>query len=193
MIGSTSYLNWSDEVIESAIGVQQGDPLAPNLFCMVLKKFINAISANCALDINLWFLDDGVIAGPAEKVSRALEIIEQVGPNLGLFTNLSKKDGGVFCTDEFTLNSFQQFSHRSQMFNFPLLGVPIGELDYCNQYALDLVKKVIKDTHKPISKLQDPQAATLLLRKCASFCKLVFLTRATPINYINNAPALFVR
>ena len=187
MLGSASYLNWSDEVIESAIGVQQGDPLAPVLFCMVLKKVINVISANCALDINLWFLDDGVIAGPAKEVSRALEIIEQVGPELGLFTNLSKKDGGVFCTDEITLNSFQQFSHRSLSFNFPLLGVPVGDLDYCNQYALDLVEKVIKDTHEPISKIQDPQTATLLLRKCASFCKLVFLTRATPINYITKA------
>jgi hypothetical protein len=138
MLGSVSYLNWCDEVIESAIGVQQGDPLAPVLFCMVLKKVINAISTDCALDINLWFLDDGVIAGPAEEVSRALEIIEQVGPKLGLFTNLSKKDGGVFCTDEITLSSFQQFSHRSLSFNFPLLGVPVDH-DYCNQYALDLV------------------------------------------------------
>jgi hypothetical protein len=42
--------------------------------------------------------------------------------------NLSKKDGGVFCTDEIILDSFQQFSHRSQKFNFSLLGVPIGEL-----------------------------------------------------------------
>ena len=191
MLGSASYLNWSDEVIESAVGVQQGDPLAPVLFCMVLKKVINAISDSCALDINLWFLDDGVIAGPAEEVSRALDVIEQVGPNLGLLTNLSKKDGGVFCTDEIILDSFQQFSHRSLKFNFPLLGVPVGEPDYCNQYALDLVKKVIKDTHEPISNLQDPQAATLLLRKCASFCKLVFLARATPINYINNALSLF--
>jgi hypothetical protein len=150
MLGSVSYLNWGDEVIESAIGVQQGDPLAPVLFCMVLKKVINAISTDCALDINLWFLDDGVIAGPAEEVSRALEIIEQVGPKLGLFTNLSKKDGGVFCTDEITLNSFQQFFHRSLSFNFPILGVPVGDHDYCNQYALDLVDKVINDTHEPI-------------------------------------------
>ena len=60
MLGSASYLNWSDEVIESAVGVQQGDPLAPVLFCLVLKKVINAISDSCALDINLWFLDDGV-------------------------------------------------------------------------------------------------------------------------------------
>jgi hypothetical protein len=44
-----------------------------------------------------------------------------------------------------------------------LLGVPIDERDYCNKYALDLVNKVIKDTHEPISKLEDPQAATLLL------------------------------
>jgi hypothetical protein len=83
MFGSTSYLNWSDEVVESAVGVQQGDPLAPVLFCMVL------------------------IVGPAEEVIRALGVIEQVGSKLGLFTNLSKKDGGVFCTDEIILDTFQ--------------------------------------------------------------------------------------
>jgi hypothetical protein len=158
MLGSASYLNWCDEVIESAIGVQQGDPLE------VLKSLLT-ISRPCALDINLWFLDDGVIAGPAEEVSRALEIIEQVGPKLGLFINLSKKDGGVFCTDEITLNSYKQFFHRSLSFNFPLLRVPVGDHNYFNQYALDLVYKAIKNTHEPISKIEDLQAATLLLRQ----------------------------
>ena len=117
MLGSASYLNWSDEVIESAVGVQQGDPLAPVLFCMVLKKVINAISDSCALDINLWFLDDGVIAGPAEEVSRALDVIEQVGPKLGLYTNLSKKDRGVFCTDEMIASS--SFPTAASSLNFP--------------------------------------------------------------------------
>jgi hypothetical protein len=95
MLGSASYLNWSDEVIETAVGVQQGDPLTPVLFCMVLKKVINAITDSCALDINLWFLDDGVIAGPAKEVSRALDVIEQVVFRLHLSENREKPSWGV--------------------------------------------------------------------------------------------------
>ncbi len=67
MLGSASYLNWSDEVIESAIGVQQGDPLALVLFCVVFKKVINAISDSCALDINLGSWTMGLSWAPHRK------------------------------------------------------------------------------------------------------------------------------
>ena len=51
----------------SASGVQQGDPLGPLLFALVLHRTILKISADpqCKEMLqNCWYLDDGALAGP---------------------------------------------------------------------------------------------------------------------------------
>ena len=76
-----------------SIGVQQGDPLGPLLFCLVLHKVVTAIAADsiCSqLSLHSWYMDDGVIAGPKQAALQALSIIKQLGPPLGLFINTSK-------------------------------------------------------------------------------------------------------
>ena len=40
--------------------------------------------------LNVWFLDDGVLAGHPAFVSRALDIIQSDGPPLGFHVNLKK-------------------------------------------------------------------------------------------------------
>ena len=39
-----------------------------------------------------WYLDDGILAGTTSAVSRALDIIQNVGPDLGLHVNLQKRE-----------------------------------------------------------------------------------------------------
>ena len=40
--------------------------------------------------LNLWYLDDGVLAGERSAVVCALHLIEELGPHLGLHINLTK-------------------------------------------------------------------------------------------------------
>ncbi len=48
--------------------MQQGDPLAPLLFSLVIQKLIAAINARCpGLELNLWYMDDGVLGGRIGK------------------------------------------------------------------------------------------------------------------------------
>ena len=73
--------------------MQQGDRLGPLFFALVLHKVIDAIDADddCLhLILQAWYLDDGVLAGPRQAVLRALSIIEDLGPPMGIFINLSK-------------------------------------------------------------------------------------------------------
>ena len=63
----------------SASGVQQGDPLGPLLFALVLHCTILKISADpqCKeMLLNCWYLNDGALAGPRDAVSRALKILQ---------------------------------------------------------------------------------------------------------------------
>ena len=40
--------------------------------------------------LEAWYLDDGVLAGERSAVLRALQLIEELGPHLGLNLNFSK-------------------------------------------------------------------------------------------------------
>jgi hypothetical protein len=69
--------------MSSKEGVQQGDPLGPLLFSLVIQMLISAINARCpglALN-NLWYLDDGVLAGRTADVAAALAVIAELGPD----------------------------------------------------------------------------------------------------------------
>ena len=79
--------------LSSEAGVQQGDPLGPLFFALVLHKVVSAIDADDeCLDLlfQAWFLDDGVLAGKKSSALRTVSILEEFGSSLGIFVNLSK-------------------------------------------------------------------------------------------------------
>ena len=99
--GSHPFLWHPLGMITSQSGVQQGDPLGPMLFALVLPKLVSSVEADDGcfnLLLNHWYLDDGVLAGDRLAVSRALNLIEELGPNLGftsIFQNVSYSVGMV--------------------------------------------------------------------------------------------------
>ncbi|KAL5500721.1 hypothetical protein EMCRGX_G012317 [Ephydatia muelleri] len=75
--------------------LQQGDPLgpAPLLFSLVLNVVVKAIATHpeCSdLLYHVWYLDDGVLAGPSSHVRKALSLLIELGPPLGLHVNIKK-------------------------------------------------------------------------------------------------------
>ena len=116
--------------ISSEAGVQQGDPLGPLIFCLVLQKVVSAIAADsvCSeLLFHAWYLDDSVVAGPRLAVENALSIIQELGPPLGLFVNPTK-------CELFGLADLNSFPIKMKRWNDPhlkILGAPIGDLIFC--------------------------------------------------------------
>ncbi|KAL5510752.1 hypothetical protein EMCRGX_G006353 [Ephydatia muelleri] len=79
--------------VTSEVGVQQGDPLGPMFFSLVLHKLVSAIATDedtAKLLFHAWYLDDGVVAGSKQSVLHALAIIQELGPPLGLVITPSK-------------------------------------------------------------------------------------------------------
>eukprot|EP00731_Ephydatia_muelleri_P004035 Em0002g211a len=130
-------LLWSPMgTIMSESGVQQGDPLGPLLFCLVLQKVLSAIASdpNCFdLLFHAWYINDGVIAGPKQAVVQALSIIQDLGPPLGLVINSSKCELYGDCD----LQPFPSEMKKCNVFNFEILGAPIGDTIFCAKFIAE--------------------------------------------------------
>ena len=160
--------------------MQQGDPLDPLLFALVLQRLISSIDADddcIQVLFQAWYIDDGVLTGRRSAVLRALSLIEELGPSLSIHINLAKCE--LF--SHFGNSMFPpavKFSHHP---NLEILGAPIGDYLYCSKF----IAGKCADARKLLSSLVDvaavdPHVALSLLHLCGSYCRLVHLARATP-------------
>ena len=130
-----------------------------------------------SLLLQAWYLDDGVLAGSRPAVLRAVHLLEELGPALGIHINLTKCElfGRMGNT------AFPPSVRSSLLLNLDILGAPIGDYLHCTHFICEKVSQA----KGLLSALVDVAAADLhvatsLLRICGSFCKLVHLARTTP-------------
>ena len=60
-----------DQIISSASGVQQGDPIGPQLFALAVDDIARSVSE----PLSVWFLDNATLGGPVDKIIHDLETI----------------------------------------------------------------------------------------------------------------------
>jgi hypothetical protein len=90
---STKYIN--DRSFQVSEGVDQGDPISPLLFCLVLNSVIKQVKTECNLKLISCFIDDAVALGTSSQLNKAIQIIQESGKKVNLTLNLSKSEN--FC------------------------------------------------------------------------------------------------
>ena len=88
--GCSSRVLFGDDVLQSTCGVQQGDPLGPLFFALVLQPALAA--AEGPLDLRYAFLDDVVLAGNSVPVTQALGLLVAAAARVGLVLEPSKSE-----------------------------------------------------------------------------------------------------
>ena len=90
---SPTWLFFGSHRLESAQGVQQGDPLGPLLFSLAILEA--TVTPECRFAV--WYLDDGTLGGSAEDVIQGLERVIAGCADIGLDLNATKCE--VISTD----------------------------------------------------------------------------------------------
>ena len=86
LYNSITNLFYGNEIIASAEGMQQGDPMGPLGFSLAINGLITRLKT----DLNCWYLDDGCLLGSLQDVQEDFNTISESQDNLGLAINDSK-------------------------------------------------------------------------------------------------------
>ena len=165
---------WDNTQLQSAEGVQQGDPLGPMLFCLGIHDLVASLSC----EFRVFYMDDGTIGGTLEDVQADLHIIETEGAALGLTMNVSKSEIVSYNESAISpiLSAFPglEFTHAHETV---LLGSPLGNaaMHTCLEDQIHQLKLV----GERLCHLQLHDAITIL-RHSFSIPKLLHTLRTSP-------------
>ena len=135
-------------------------------------------------------MDDGGIIGDVETLQQAWKIIQERGPEMGLYLNPSKcewtwldpecKDlcpiqlKGVAAEDQVKLVPHDHIE---------MLGVPLGSVKFNSEFVEKKLMKRLSRTVTALSEFEDSQAAFYLLRVSYSIVRAVHFMRTTPLEH----------
>src|SRR6202012_504455 len=88
--GAPTSLLFGDSEVASSSGVQQGDPLGPLFFALALAGARRASGEPPELELEGWYLDDGVLGAPAAAVRSAFDALASRLAAVGLVVNPRK-------------------------------------------------------------------------------------------------------
>jgi len=177
---SPSHLFFNNSSILSSEGVQQGDPLGPMCFSLAIQSLISRLNS----ELNMWYLDDGTIAGKPESVCADFEAIIASEASLGLRVNPSKCEFSVMSSDPERADALRNaFSAQFEGVKFvppkelSLLGTPLFKEALEPEVGSRLLS--FQSTCSRLESL-DHHDALFLLRNVFYIPKLLYLFRTAP-------------
>ena len=172
---SPSSLFWSDRTIQSAEGVQQGDPLGPLLFCLSIHRLVTQLNS----ELSVFYLNDGNLGGDVETLLSDLEVVEREGARIRLQLNVQKSK--IICADSDITGSIQSSLPGALVVepsSATLLGSPIGDVSSISA-TLTIKTNILRRMGERLQCLT-AQDALLLLKHSFALPKLLYNLRTAP-------------
>jgi len=159
--------------VSSQVGPQQGDPVGPLLFSNTVQPLLLSLES----PLNLGYLDDFTLGGPAAVVAKDVSKIALVGGELGLSLNVSKCE--VLSHDDFTVaDSLLQSFLTTRIGDVTLLGAPLFPDPSLDKAWSDRCAELSRASSR-LSQI-GAQEALILLRGSFSAPKVLHLLRCSP-------------
>jgi hypothetical protein len=173
--------------IKSQIGVVQGDPIAPIIYCFVEQHALDMVLQDHGNDIEVvrGHLDDTTLVGP---VASLLEIYEKLDDpsfhELGLHMNRLKCR--LYLPNQGIENNIDQLRIK---YDIPenldvsikgihTLGIPIGDDDFVQHYLLNTVLPELRKLDSDLAALKCKQAELFLWTNCGGITRVNHLLRS---------------
>ena len=168
--------------IQSATGLQQGDPCGPAVFSLA----IDAAARKSKSAFNMWYLDDGSIGGNIDVICGDLEQLIPALSAAGLVINPAKCE--IILPKSCTMHQKRTAVERLhkfipgaavvEEFEARMLGAPMTDTA-----AESVVAEKQRDLERMVDRLQhvDAHSAFYLLRNCLWIPKLQYILRAAPV------------
>jgi hypothetical protein len=174
-------------IINSQIGVVQGDPIAPIVFCFVEQHALNMIKEDHGDEIEVIraHLDDTTLVGP---VATLLEIREKLDlplfHELGLYVNRPKcrlylPNQGIDNNIDQLRNKYDIPDHLNvSVKGIVALGIPIGDDDYIHSHLFNTILPELRELDLNLEALKCKQAELFLWTNCGGFTRVNHLLRS---------------
>jgi hypothetical protein len=182
-------LFYHDTILKSAKGVQQGDPLAPLLFCLVQHDLVLAVERTFKPLYNCWYMDDGNVILPLYMVDNFFNLLKTEGFKIGLELNILK-------CEIWAPNLTYQLSRLITPITLPLklietsgievLGGPLSTDPNFVKELFSIKKSKVLELIDKLLSLDNSQNQLLLLRSCIAYPQMGFHIRVCPPSYITN-------
>ena len=139
---------------------------------------------------NKWYMDDGGIIGDVETLQQAWKIIQERGPEMGLYLNPSKCEWTWLdpkCKDPCPIQQ-EGVGPEGQVKLVPhdhieMLGVPLGSPEWNSNYVKGDLLLRLEGAVDLLTEFEDSQAAFFLLRVSYSIVRAVHFMRTTPLEH----------
>lgn len=170
-------------------GVQQGNPLGPLLFFLVLHEFMEATQNEVTTDdpyVETFFIDDGMIFGTyAHLASQLRRFSSDTTKEYGFFLKHGKCQLWWPTKPPKLPDTVSQFVKWDENDGIELLGCHLGPPAY-HQRAFDTKREEMHKGLRQLPLLRDAHVAVELLRECLSVCKVQQIMRTSPPDWTKN-------
>ena len=177
----SSELFLGASTLHSQEGTTQGDPLAMPFYALVTRPLIDMLDSDLPDLRQIWYADDATAVGKLSDLKSWWDKLTKIGPSFGYFVNPKKtwlvtKDSCLPAAS----SMFDESSVNITTDGRPILGSPVGKVEYISTFVKGKVKEWVREVEK-LSDIADSQPHAAYGAITHGFTsKWAYLSRTTP-------------